>query len=90
MTCKNREIRELYGRWKFNADLMTCQECGYSVIATRMHEKAGHAAGCKHEDERNPWLQLADLLQDLKSGEKSHNLKVTGAPHTDDGEGNDD
>jgi len=45
---KNRAIRELYGRWKFNADLMTCQECGYSVIATRMHETAHHAAGCKN------------------------------------------
>lgn len=76
MACKNREIRELYGRWKFNADLMTCQECGYSVIATRMHETAHHAAGCSHEGERNPWLHLADLLQALKSGEKSHNAGI--------------
>lgn len=66
---KNRAIRALYGRWKFNADLMTCQECGYSVIASRMHETACHAAGCKNEDERNPWLQLADILRLLKGND---------------------
>ena len=65
---KNRAIRELYGRWKFNADLMTCQECGYSVIATRMHETAHHAAGCKNAGDSNPWLQLADMLNELKVG----------------------
>lgn len=62
----NRDIRELFGRWKFNADLMTCQECGYSVIATRMHEQAYHAAGCKNEGDRNPWAQFADLLDAVK------------------------
>lgn len=66
---KNRAIRELYGRWKFNADLMTCQECGYSVIASRMHETAFHADGCKNSLERNPWLQLADILRLLKGND---------------------
>ena len=63
---KNRAIRELYGRWKFNADLMTCQECGYSVIASRMHETAYHAAGCKNEGDKNPWLQLEEIMHSLK------------------------
>lgn len=66
---ENRKIRELYGRWRFNADLMTCNECGYSVIATRMHETAHHAAGCKNEGEKNPWLQLAEILHALKVGD---------------------
>jgi len=65
----NVKIRELYGRWRFNADLMTCNECGYSVIATRMHETAHHAAGCKNEGEQNPWLQLAEMLHALKVGD---------------------
>lgn len=65
---KNRAIRELYGRWKFNADLITCQECGYSVVATRMHEPAHHSAGCTNEGDRNPWLQLAELLASVKVG----------------------
>lgn len=65
---ENKMIRELYARWRFNADLMTCNECGYSVIATRMHETAHHAAGCKHAGERNPWLQLAEILEALKVG----------------------
>ncbi len=47
---------------------MTCQDCGYSVIATRMHETPHHAAGCKNAGEQNPWLQLADVLQALKVG----------------------
>ena len=77
---QNRQIRELYGRWRFNADLMTCNECGYSVIATRMHETAHHAAGCEHEGEQNPWLQLAEMLQAIKVGAgdtatEPHNLK---------------
>lgn len=63
---KNRAIRDLYGRWKFNADLMTCQECGYSVIASRMHETANHADGCKNSGDANPWLQLAAILQEIK------------------------
>jgi hypothetical protein len=66
---KNRAIRELYGRWKFNADLMTCQACGYSVIASRMHETAYHAAGCRNTGDRNPWLQLEEILHSLKVGE---------------------
>lgn len=64
----NRKIRELYGRWRFNADLMTCNACGYSVIASRMHEVAHHAAGCEQECEKNPWLQLAEILQEIKVG----------------------
>lgn len=66
---KNRAIRELYGRWKFNADLMTCQECGYSVIASRMHETAYHAAGCRNEGDRNPWLLLEGILHSMKVGD---------------------
>lgn len=62
----NRAIRDLYGRWKFNADLMTCQACGYSVIASRMHETANHAAGCKNEGDKNPWNELADILEAIK------------------------
>lgn len=64
---KNRAIRELHRRWTFNGDLMTCVGCGYSVIATRMHEIAHHASDCENEGERNPWLQLADILRELNA-----------------------
>jgi len=65
---KNRAIRELYYKFKFNGDLMTCQECGGSVIATRMHEQAYHKADCPNKDARNPWLQLVEMLDEIKVG----------------------
>lgn len=64
----NKAIRDLHGRWKFNADLMTCQKCGYSVFASRIHETAHHAAGCKNEGDKNPWSQLAEILDAAKAG----------------------
>lgn len=79
----NRAIRDLYGRWKFNADLMTCQCCGYSVIATRMHETAHHAAGCKNDGDKNPWSQLAEILDAAKSGHGEVTANTQGKPTPD-------
>lgn len=80
----NRAICELYQRWKFNADLMTCRECGYSVIASRLHQTAYHAAGCKSEGAQNPWLQLANILQETKDAQAMAWLPIEFAPDNAD------
>ena len=62
----NVAIRRMYtNRWQFNGDLMTCQACGWSVIASRINERPGHAADCIHRNGPNPWKFLHAALSDM-------------------------
>lgn len=62
----NRAIGNMLAtRWKCNGDLMTCRACGWSVIASRINERPGHAADCTQINEPNPWKYLHAALSDL-------------------------
>lgn len=61
----NDKIRDLYYRYRFNADLMTCNECGYSIIASRINDKPGHAYYCTNDNGSNPWNELRDVLNSM-------------------------
>ena len=63
MTNRNAVLREFADRFRLNGDLLTCQGCHRSQIASREDEDFVHGSDCRLSTTGGrPWSELCVIL----------------------------
>ncbi len=58
----NKRLLSLASVWHIDGDLMECRQCKRQLVASRDGEPMRHKDGCRHADQRDPWLELRNAL----------------------------